>query len=52
MDELDLALAKRIVSTQSLAPKGLNRELTFAGREAWEDFCKWFMEERKERSRQ
>ena len=52
MDELDLALAKRIVSTQSLAPRGLNRELMFAGQEAWEEFCKWFMEERKEQPRQ
>ena len=49
MDELELTLAKRIILNESLAPRGLNRELTFIGKEAWEDFCIWLVEQRKGR---
>lgn len=50
-EEVDLTLAKQVILTQSLVPKGLNTELTFAGKEAWEEFCAWFMKERKEQPR-
>ena len=48
---MDLTLAKQVMLTQSLVPRGLNTELTFTGKEAWEEFCEWFMKERKDQSR-